>query len=207
MHEYEKVFRGEELQAVKAELFPMMDAAQVSWSEQVKAERARLKRGRKKNGGVTEPPQQWFDALRQAILLQFPRLERLREQFQTLTEERERTLNTLAGLVELTALPVDAMARVDTSSTCTYRTQTQPDVYARGRLVPYWSGLQKRGIPAEIRVTHQQYGSDFELWAAIAEWQYDAFRRALTLDEAVKALKAAGCNPRVYFPFLPERYW
>lgn len=140
----------------------------------------------------------------------------IREALDNAKVRRELRLHELAPRVVVeTGL---CMNRVQTCSTSEYRSQTSPDTYAKGSLLPLEVGLRRRGAETHIRYVQQwsidgrlgpygwvaaSSGGDYELWANVPAWMADAVLRSLSVDEALASLPQT-VNSKVLYPFLDD---
>ncbi len=84
-----------------------------------------------------------------------------------------------------------------------YRSQTDPDHYARAGLLPLRDKLERLGYSCEIRTNYaERY---YELWSNAQPYQADAARRTITIGEALKSMGRT-TNPKViYGPYFSDK--
>lgn len=191
---YREAFEGAALDAALVERRENRIAAQAEWSERCEAEQKRRQpRARKKFKPLDE---EWLAELRRELFAKYD-VDAVENRCTELRDEREKRLAELAPQVEIGPAG-DAAVRVKTSSTSTYRSQTQPHHYAKAALKPLEAVLTAHGVPCHIRLV----GYDYELWAECPAWMADAAERTLTWETISKAIGRT-TNPKVLFPFLP----
>lgn len=210
--EYQDAFLGAEYEACLKQRYERRQAAQAEWVERHLAERVRLHTKDKKEEKAAVLSNEFITALRVEIVTKY-RIDELDAEVERLTKERDDKLNTLAETVDF--LPQEAICKVDSCSTNTYRSQGYGmHTYAKGFILPMEDKLKKMGFEAEIRFAKLEDGErgmyncgdygDYELWANCPPWMYDAATRVATMQESLDYWKAHYVDALVYNPFLPN---
>jgi hypothetical protein len=192
----------------------LREQAQTDYEDRIRAEQKR--RQPRARVRFKPLPDDVMERLRDEVLSEplCQEINRLETELEEEKERREKLLEAMAPQVAMK--PDDAMHRVKTSSSYTYSTQGYGAMkYARGVLEPIADHLERLGFEVYIRQVNFRRGTgsfatdhaDYELWASCPPWMFDAAYRRLTLDDAVASMKRRCLNPRVYNPFLPEKYW
>lgn len=175
------------------------------------AERRRLKR--KKPLSILKDGA-FLKALKEELLAKHrPAVDAAEQAWKDAKERRKDALLELAGSV--TFAPSGPMVELRSAWTSSYETQGYgKHSYARGSLAAMEVALKMRGFSVAINY-EQTYdggrgpfstgpGGEYKLCANCPEWMFDALSCVVTLKEVVAAQKAAGVNPLVYNPFLPD---
>lgn len=194
MTDYERWFAGEELLATLGKLEAARDVARKDWDARIDAE-LKHRFPRKRDRKFLNLDAAWVEELRASILAEH-RIEELENEVRLARNERREMLNELAGGVEF--VPQGELIRLQSAWISTYRSQTQPELYARGELEPVRARLDALGFCVEVRPDDYD---GFVLWADCPEWMFDAITRALTMEEARDAWHRFGVNVKVYWPY------
>ena len=167
--------------------------ANLDWDARIASERKKRKLKKK-----DELPQEFIEDLRHELYAKY-KIPHWEERVDQAQKEREAKLTELAEQVDFHEDPT-AMYAVKTSSTRSYSSQGYgASRYAKGVLIPLKEKLESLGISTHITRVKETY----ILWAACPEWVADAADRLITIKEWLAANERAGCNSRVYNPFLP----
>lgn len=211
--QYERLYYDKsEEEALYAAWKALITVANDEFLARQEAEKKRLKRRKPlsiiKDGALLK-------ALKEELLAKHkPAVDAAEQAWKDAKKRRADTLLELAGSVTFT--PTGPMVELRSSWTSSYETQGYgKHSYAKGALAAMEAALKARGFSTEIRYeqTHDGgrgmfstgAGGEYTLCANCPEWMFDALSCVVTLEDVIAAQKAAGVNPLVYNPFLPDR--
>lgn len=197
--EYQRIYEDDCAEAREARAAARA-AAQAEWDQRTKAELATRNKGRNgkkfKEIGLID-----FHQSLAAELTTKYQFDALSAALDAARDARSARLYELAKSVAFE--PNDsAYWLVKQSSADDYRSIGSGHTYARGALAPLADRLVSLGFTIHIQTGDSPYLWNYRLWVNCPEWMADAAQRTLTMADHLRAWNKAGCNARVFWPFL-----
>ncbi len=185
-----------------------------AFNKECDAEIKRLRGPGKKKKGADDPVPsgEFYAALREKVLAEFPAQKRM-DEAKALRQAKTDMLYATAARVTFSPAG-DEMRKIDSSMDASYATQGYgASKYARGSLAPLTDKLERLGLKTEIRdelLWKNPKPGPFdvdascvhELWANREPWLADAMNRTITAKEALASWRKRSLNARVYWPLL-----
>lgn len=206
--QYREAFEAVDYHRFAKEVWDRRTAVENEYRELCVAEQKRRQPKKKKN--FADLPEEWYEPLRQELLLKC-RYAEDEATIKKMKEDRQKLLAELADSVELIGDPLNWW-KVETSCTSTYSTQTCPGKYAKAIIQPLHDYLNSKGLIAEIRwslwfTAQGRYSTgdtgEYQVWANCPLWMADAAERQITWEFMSRSMGRT-VNLKVYNPFMSD---